>query len=1665
MKNKLLLLFTILNLAAVGQLPMTRSIFNSAYVPVNSGASNGGTLATISGDDVIQAGIPIGFTFNYLGINYTSVSASSNGWLSFLNLSVPDAANTNLSTTTTGLVLAPWWDDLRTDSAVYITQGLPGNQIFTFQWYSRSFWTTTITQLIRYQVKLYEGSNIIEFHYTPVIPGTNSTAESASIGIKSFSGGAGNFIDAFTGSSFVSSAFLSTTTKWPAVNYRFTPGLPTAITGGSYNVGVSQVYPNIQEAVADINHRGISGNVTLNLSQPLYDNTNSTGRNIFPVFFGPIAGTASGNSLTVNSSVGTSTLIYDGASEGSASNASNTNAFGIANEPVVGLVGSQLVRISNLYITPSVLSGSTIDRGIALVNLNAAVGTQSCAISNVTVALNRSNTNSIGIELRLPTTPTVAAGANSFNRIENYAVFNSYNGVLLTGNATFPDLQNILSTSSPTLFNQIGANSANDIGNGANASVGINATAQNSLTISNHIIQNITNTGGTEVVGISVGNILGVSNIHNNIIRSLRRNNATSTIGVVGIRANVATTGTHTLRIYNNFVSGLTSAYTGAVSATRQIRGIFVQSAGGGLSTQTISVDFNNVSIDGSASPNISNACYEIGTTTGPVIFTRNNIFANFTSAQTAPAGHFGWVSTAAASIGNTGSASNFNDLFLANTTEGYVGRGNLTNYATLANWQTAMTGQDAQSISCDPQYVNNNLDLHVTGVCINGAGNTAGSPWVTTDIDNQLRGGTPDIGADEFNLCSGATAGNINPASYTLCAGQGVSLNASGASLAGGISYLWKTSSSFNGPYNPVTAGSGSASIIYNTGTLTPGTYYFIHETTCSSASVTATSNTVTVFVASLPSVSIAMSNTVYCSPGTNSVVLTANGANTYTWAPLTGLSSSVGVSVNASPSLSVIYTVTGTDLNGCVSSGTNQLTVLNNPYISTPVAIPSTVCVNGSSQLNVNVYGTGPVNTYSFSASTTSSLLPLVAPSTVVPSNVDDTPMGTPAAIGFTFNYNGVNYTQFSASPDGWVLLGGATAVAQFGNQVTSTTNIPKLYPYWDDIATGTTGYVRTSLLGSAPSRTLVIEWFVTIPRNISGPANSTFQALLIEATGQVEFRYGNMNAGTMSASSGLTGGATNFNCVTISGSTNSTVTPNDGNAGQPANGVSYLFTPPAATFSWSPSALLNNPNINNPLTNSLTSTTVFTVNAINNICVAAQTVSVGVVIPTITAVASSSAVCNGNSATINASGASSYTWNPGNITSGSVIVTPSSNITYTVNALDANNCPGTQTLSLVVNQNPTVNISGNSSVCSGNSATLSANGADTFIWNTSANTASVVVTPSANTIYSVTGTNSLTGCFSSNSYTVDVLASPTIAITGNSSVCSGNSATLLASGADTFTWNTSANTASVVVTPSANTVYSVTGTNSLTGCFSSNSYTVDILPNPSITVTPLTSTICTGNSVNISASGAATYTWNTASQSTSINVSPSVTTVYVVSATGTNNCTSSAQTTVNVNALPSVSLTASVFTTCVNSGTIQLTGSPAGGTYSGSNVNGSALNPIATGTFSPVYSYTNPATGCSNTASTSIIVESCTGIAELNSGMAIKVYPNPNNGMFYVETGISAEKTIEVVDIAGRVVVSEKHDNSGFSVDISGLANGIYQLRILHQSGTEILKVIKQ
>ncbi len=185
----------------------------------------------------------------------------------------------------------------------------------------------------------------------------------------------------------------------------------------------------------------------------------------------------------------------------------------------------------------------------------------------------------------------------------------------------------------------------------------------------------------------------------------------------------------------------------------------------------------------------------------------------------------------------------------------------------------------------------------------------------------------------------------------------------------------------------------------------------------------------------------------------------------------------------------------------------------------------------------------------------------------------------------------------------------------------------------------------------------------------------------------------------------------------------------------------------------------------------------------------------------------------------------------------------------------------CGITKTLQVV--PVPTVLVASTSTaICAAQTATLSAIGANSYVWSTSSTNTSIVVSPASTTVYSVTGTSN--SCAQSKSISIVVNSLPSVSSAGSTSlICDGEAAVLTANGAFTYSWNTGANTQSIAVSPTVTSVYTVTGTDA-NGCSNTstvqlivswctglseqnNLQTINIYPNPSDGLINIRSSVC--------------------------------------------------------------------------------------------------------------------------------------------------------------------------------------------------------------------------
>jgi len=360
--------------------------------------------------------------------------------------------------------------------------------------------------------------------------------------------------------------------------------------------------------------------------------------------------------------------------------------------------------------------------------------------------------------------------------------------------------------------------------------------------------------------------------------------------------------------------------------------------------------------------------------------------------------------------------------------------------------------------------------------------------------------------------------------------------------------------------------------------------------------------------------------------------------------------------------------------------------------------------------------------------------------------------------------------------------------------------------------------------------------------------------------------------------------------------------------------------------------------------------TVTTTYSVTVSQNGCEAIDEVIVTVTDNIIADAGADQTICEGESAILIASGGTDYLWNTGE-TTASITVTPSATTTYSVTVSDGGNSDSDD-VQVIVNPLPTANAGVDITINNGDNTTLTASGGGTYLWSTGESTASITVSPSSSTTYSVTVSQN--GCEAIDEVIVTVNSPTVIADAGeDQTICEGESITLIATGGTDYLWNTGETTASIIVSPSATTTYSVTVSDGGNSDTDDVQVIVNALP---IANAGEDQTICEGESTTLNASGGDSYLWNTGETSQSITVNPNNTTNYVVTVYQ-NGCEASDEVQVTVSPLPIANAGTDV---TINNGDATTLIASGGGSYlwnTGETTASISVSPTSTTTYSVI------------------------------------------------------------------------------------------------------------
>ncbi|HNW89231.1 MAG TPA: T9SS type A sorting domain-containing protein [Bacteroidales bacterium] len=244
----------------------------------------------------------------------------------------------------------------------------------------------------------------------------------------------------------------------------------------------------------------------------------------------------------------------------------------------------------------------------------------------------------------------------------------------------------------------------------------------------------------------------------------------------------------------------------------------------------------------------------------------------------------------------------------------------------------------------------------------------------------------------------------------------------------------------------------------------------------------------------------------------------------------------------------------------------------------------------------------------------------------------------------------------------------------------------------------------------------------------------------------------------------------------------------------------------------------------------------------------------------------------------------------------------------------------------------------------------------------------------------------------------------------------------------------------------------------------CFNSS------VPQP----TASSQTSCGPSSFILSASGGIHYRWYSDLNSTTplstdaYYTTPLLTSSDTVYVANYNDTLESARTivTATIFPLPIVTLALNPDTVCLNSGAFNLTGgSPLGGIYSGAGVSAGNFDPnnAGVGLHDMMYTYSDT-NYCTNSDTTQIYVDLCTGHESVSDKQSVLIYPSPTNGILFINSDHQFSN-IEILNFLGEKVYGAALNATKAEINLSEMPGGIYFVRINSESESQIEKIIIQ
>ena len=265
----------------------------------------------------------------------------------------------------------------------------------------------------------------------------------------------------------------------------------------------------------------------------------------------------------------------------------------------------------------------------------------------------------------------------------------------------------------------------------------------------------------------------------------------------------------------------------------------------------------------------------------------------------------------------------------------------------------------------------------------------------------------------------------------------------------------------------------------------------------------------------------------------------------------------------------------------------------------------------------------------------------------------------------------------------------------------------------------------------------------------------------------------------------------------------------------------------------------------------------------------------------------------------------------------------------------------------------------------------------------------------------------------------------------------------------------------TDSISVTGTGNSgTISVVAENSCGTSAPSTPVSITINQNPVLTIITGDFSVCPGDEVTLEATGADTYSWSGGVEN-GTPFTPTATTTYTVTGENTTTgCTSELSQAVTVNPVPNPTITSSEPSPFCAGENVTLTGNPAGGTFSVTTGDASALagnifNAATQGSWVIEYNVTNTQ-GCSGLETINLSTNCTVGLSQLSLESVLTIYPNPTTGQFKITSELNEAGELQLFNQAGQLVYKKSLENlKENNIEIKDLTPGYYNLQIISNS----------